>query len=203
MYCNQHRLSTYTRIKSVFRFGFFLFLIGGILVSCETDLAEVDRIASIQEEEPVDISINVTIIYSDSAKVKAKITAPEMRRYHLDNSYIEFQKGIEIIFFDEIGEETQRIRSDYAIQREIEEITEFRGNVKITRSDGLYITTEELIRDEKQNKFYNHVPLTIHSSNGMDTFHGMSFESDGDFNNIVLQNTTGVYHTSGNLLEGN
>jgi len=162
------------------------------LTACETDLKEVDRIAAIQAEEPVDISQDVTVIYSDSAKVKAKMTAPEMRHYNVENPYYEFQKGVTIIFFDENGKETQRITSDYAIQKEAEELTEFRRNVVITRIDGAVIKTEEVIHDQKANTFYNHVPIAFYSKDN--NFMAESFQSDGNFEVINAPNSTFLYN---------
>jgi|SRR5690606_18060648 len=169
-----------------------------LLAACETDLKEVDRIAAIQAEEPVDISLNVTVVYSDSALVKARMTAPEMRRYNVEEPYYEFQKGVTIVFYDENRIETQRITSDYAIQKEAEELIEFRGNVVITRADGSIIKTEELIHDQKANTFYNHVPIEAYFKDGRGNFMGTSFTSDASFENIEVQNATGLY-----LLEDN
>jgi|SRR5690606_21596020 len=161
--------------------------------SCETDLKEVDRIAAIQAEEPVDISTGVTVVFSDSAVVQAKMTAPEMRHYNVDEPYYEFQKGVTIQFYDEQGIESQRITADYAIQKEAEELIEFRGNVVITRADGSVIKTEELIHNQKENTFYNHVPITAFFKDGRGDFMGSSFQADGKFENIVVQNSTGLY----------
>ncbi|MFC3198793.1 LPS export ABC transporter periplasmic protein LptC [Parapedobacter deserti] len=176
----------------------FLFAVAALcsvlmFAACETDLKEVDRIAAIQAEEPVDISLGVTVIYSDSAKVKAKMSAPEMRHYNVEEPYYEFQKGVTIIFYDENGLESQRITSDYAIQKELQELTEFRGNVVITRADGSIIKTEELIHDQKANTFYNHVPIEAYFKDGRGNFMGSSFHSDGNFENIEVQNSTGLY----------
>ncbi len=162
-------------------------------IGCETDLKEVDRIAAIQAEEPVDISQHVTVVYSDSALVKAKMTAPEMRHYNVEEPYYEFQKGVTIVFFDEEGTESQRITSDYAIQKETQELIEFRGNVVITRADGSVIKTEELIHDQKANTFYNHVTIEAYFKDGRGNFMGSSFHSDGSFENIEVQNSTGLY----------
>ncbi len=178
--------------KNIFRFAACVAIATVGLASCETDLKEVDRIAAIQAEEPVDISQNVSVIYSDSAKVKAKMSAPEMRHYNVEKPYYEFQKGVTIIFFDENGIETQRITSDYAIQKEAEELTEFRDNVVITRADGSVIKTEELIHDQKANTFYNHVPIAFYSKGN--NFMASSFHSDGNFENIIPQNSTFLYN---------
>lgn len=179
------------RISAGFAFLLFTLI---FLSSCETDLAEVDRLASIQEEEPFDISYGVTVVYSDSAKVKAKMTAPEMRHYNVEEPYYEFQKGVLIIFYDEEGKETQRITSEYAIQKEVQGLTEFRRNVVITLQNGSVIKTEELIHDEKENIFYNHVPISMYSNDGQNDFQGSSFRSDGNFENIDVENSTFLYH---------
>jgi len=175
--------------------GLAITLVIGAALSagCETDLKEVDRIAAIQAEEPVDISTGVTIIFSDSAQVKARLTAPEMRHYNVEDPYYEFQKGITIIFYDENLQETQRITADYAIQKEKEELTEFRRNVVITRADGSIIKTEELIHDQKANTFYNHAPIEAYFKDGRGNFMGSSFHSDGNFEDIQVQNSTGLY----------
>jgi LPS export ABC transporter protein LptC len=176
-----------------------------LISSCETDLKEVNRIASIKEEEPIDISRGVTVIFSDSARVKAKMTAPEMRQFSgmqgdsvIGESYHEFQKGVKIIFFDEQGDELQNIVSDYAIRRMDQKLVEFKGNVIITRSDGSVIKTEELIHNEEANTFYNHVPIFGFSKDGFSTFQGTSFKSDGDFQNIIIQQSTGITYMQDN-----
>lgn len=179
--------------KNIVRFAACVSIGITLLTSCETDLKEVDRIAAIQAEEPVDISQHVTVIYSDSALVKAKMTAPEMRHYNVEKPYYEFQKGVTIIFYDENGAETQRITADYAIQKEAEELTEFKRNVVITRADGAIIKTEELIHDQKANTFYNHMPIEAHFKDGRGNFMGSSFHADGNFENIEVQNSTGLY----------
>lgn len=178
-------------------------MVFGVLYSCESDLAEVDRIASIQAEEPVDISTGVTIIFSDSATVKARIVAPEMRNYNaVEEPYYEFQKGITIYFYDEQGHETQHITSDYAVRRELAQLVEFRNNVVITRADGVQIKTEELIHDEGANTFYNQMPIAGYSKDGRNTFQGSSFFSDAEFKNIEIQNTTGVMYLEESRVPG-
>lgn len=172
--------------------------------ACETDLREVDRLASIEAEEPVDISRGVTIIFSDSAIVKAKIVAPEMRQYtDTDQPYFEFPNSIVIHFYDPEGVETQQITSDYAVRYEYDQRVEFRQNVVITRADGVRIETEELIYDEKESLFYNSVPIAGYSADGRNTFHGSSFRSDAALKNIEVQNTTGAVVLEGDRIPSN
>lgn len=167
-------------------------LVISVAAACETDTREVDRLANIEAELPVDISRGVTVIFSDSAVVKAKIVASEMRQFmDSDQPYYDFPEGITIYFYDPEGVQTQQITADYAIRYEYEERVEFRHNVVITRADGIRIETEELMHDEKEETFYNSVPIAGFSADGRNTFHGSSFRSDAALKNIEVQNTTG------------
>ena len=123
-------------------------LLGAILsIACENDTRDIDRLANITPEEAVDISKDVTVIYSDSAQVKAELRAPEMRVYHDSTGNYEFKKGVLIIFYDDQAKEMQRVTSKYAMQKPSENLTEFRDNVVITKVDVTVIKTEELIND--------------------------------------------------------
>lgn len=166
------------------------------LSSCENKMSDIDRIASVQEEEAVDISTNVRVTYSDSARVKAVLTAPEMRMYHDSTSNIEFLKGVQIIFYDDDLNETQRITSDYALQRSLDEITEFRKNVVVNMADGSVIKTEEIIYDERNQRYYNTVDIVFFFNDARGNQAATSFTSDHEFKRIEGENMTG-YHVAG------
>ncbi len=175
------------------RLSIYLFaLISGMLTgACENDLRDVERLASIEAEEPVDISYGVTVIYSDSAKVQAKMIAPELRDYNREeNPYFELPKGILIIFYDENQKETQRVTAEYAISRQKERITELKRNVVVTRSDGVVFKSEELIWNENTGRFYNTIPFTITRPNG-DLTSGLSIDTDQDFTDVRIEQQTG------------
>lgn len=169
----------------------------GILLftACENEMKDINAIENIQQEEAVDIYKDVKIIYSDSAIVKAQLTGPELKIYHdttagRNNNY-EFEKGLQIIFYDADGKETQRIRSDYGLQRAKEGITEFRKNVVINMADGSVIKSEEIFYDENQKIYYNSVPITMDFKDARGSLQATSFKSDTDFRNIQGENMTG------------
>ncbi|MGO3655580.1 MAG: LPS export ABC transporter periplasmic protein LptC, partial [Sphingobacterium sp.] len=170
-------------------------LLGAILsFSCENDTKDIDRLANITPEEAVDISKHVTVIYSDSANVKAQLTAPEMHVYHDSTGAYEFKEGILIIFYDEQTDELQRITAKYAIQRPEKGIIEFRDDVVITRSDGMVVKTNELIYEEEEDRYYGSQSITVESNQGRTSAQGTSFTSDGQFNNIVFDNGTALHY---------
>lgn len=168
-----------------------------LLMSCENDLREVEKIANIQQEENVNISKNVTVTYSDSAQVKAELTSPELREYPDSLGIYEFQKGVLIRFFDEFGKESQRIRSDFAVQKVKEGLTEFRKNVLVNMADGSIIKTEELFYDEENQRYYNTQPITFDFKDERGSLQATSFTSDAGFKKIDGQNMTGFYIPSG------
>ncbi|WP_149527237.1 LPS export ABC transporter periplasmic protein LptC [Sphingobacterium hotanense] len=178
-------------------------LLGAILsFACENDMKDIDRMANMKKEEAVDISKHVTVIYSDSARVKAELTAPEMRVYHdttgRNQGDYEFKKGVKIIFFDEFAKENQRITSNYAKQYAESGLIEFRNNVVLTMENGSIVKTEELYYDEKNAKYYNTLPISIEFTDGRGHMRGTSFTSDANFNNVEFQGSTGLYYMNSN-----
>src|SRR5690606_5240609 len=122
-------------VKKLFRLP--LVCLGAmLLIACENDLRDVEKFANIQQEENVNIYKEVTVIYSDSDTIKEELTAPELREYPDSIAMYEFQKGVLVRFFDENNQESQRIRSDYAVQKIEEGLTEFRKNVVLTMANG-------------------------------------------------------------------
>ena len=170
-----------------------------IFVSCENDMKDIDRLANIKDELLVNISKDVTVTYSDSAKVKAVMTSPQMVEYTdtIRLGDIEFPKGVLIVFYGLDKKETQRIKSDYGLQRAKDGIVEFRRNVVITRIDGSVAKTEELFYDEKNARFYNTVPIVFDFKDNTGSTQASSFESNSDFTDIKLQNHTGYRISTG------
>lgn len=163
------------------------------------DLKEVERISSLKIEDPVDISYGVTVIFSDSAVVKAKMTSPELKHFNTKEPYYEFPQGGLLILFDKNGKESERVISDYAIQRENSGITELRKNVIVTRSDGLIIKSEELIWDENQKIFYSNLPVTL-IRQGTEQ-HGTSFWANEDFSLVEATSLVGDFNLGKRKIE--
>lgn len=188
-----HALTTYQRTKT-FKGILGVFVLLFALSSCENDLKEVERISSQKIEEPVDVSYGVTIVYSDSSIVKAKMTSPELKHFNTEDPYYEFPLGGLLILFDKDGNETERVESDYAIQKENSGITELRKNVVVTRSDGLVIKSEELIWDDNKKIFYSNLPVTL-IRNGTEQ-HGTSFWANEDFSLVEATSLVGDFNLS-------
>jgi LPS export ABC transporter protein LptC len=166
-----------------------LFFLCLFLFSCENDLRDVEKLSSQQTEIPVDKSTGVTVIYSDSAKVKAKMITPELLQYKTDKPYTEMKKGVTVVFYDQYQQESSTIRADYAIRRERESIVELRRNVVAVNNKGETFKSEELIWNDALKRFYSNKLVTITS--GENIIHGTSFWANEDFSYYEITQSTG------------
>ncbi|WP_345230408.1 LPS export ABC transporter periplasmic protein LptC [Olivibacter ginsenosidimutans] len=165
-----------------------------LLCSCENDLRDVERIANIDAEEPIDVSYGVTVIYSDSALVKAKLISSKMIKHNIDSPFYEFPKDVLLIFYDKDKKEERRVTSDYGLYFEKKDLVELRHHVVVTMADGTIFRSEELFWDNTKRIFYNTLPLTVTRPNG-DAIEGNFFEADESFKNRKIDGARGVYKT--------
>jgi len=126
------------------------------LSSCGED--DLQKVAKLSKKVSLDTNrtIGVEIIYSDSAKVKAKGFARVLDKVTPSNGAIfsEMPKGVKIEFLDEKQNITGSITSDYAISKEAEKITIFKRNVVVV-NQALTFNTEELTWDENKKMFFS------------------------------------------------
>src|ERR1043166_4327255 len=81
--------------------GILLFLIPlFFLCACENDIRTIKLLTS-PDKLPVETEKDVELLYSDSAKLKLRLKAPEMNRYEGTPNYIELPKGVVLTFYDD------------------------------------------------------------------------------------------------------
>jgi LPS export ABC transporter protein LptC len=170
-----------------------LFVCMLILSSCENSLNDIKKIASEEENKPISRSTDVDIIYSDSAKVKARLTARKMNEY-LDEAkpYREMPNGVKIVFYDDDLKEKGTITADYAVQREKENVIEFRRNVVATNAQGEIFKSDELIDDQAKKILYSNKPVQIIMTNG-DIMNGTGFNSNESLYPWHITQSTGTF----------
>jgi LPS export ABC transporter protein LptC len=178
-----------------------LFICMLILSSCENSLNDIKKIASEEENKPISRSKGVDVIYSDSSKVKARLTAPQMNEY-LDEAkpYREMPKGVKIIFFDDSLKEKGTITADYAVQREKENIIEFRKNVVATNAQGEIFKSDELIDDQAKKILYSNKPVEIIMTNG-NVMNGTGFNSNESLYPWHITQSTGIFHVEDKAMQ--
>lgn len=173
--------------KQAKHFLTFLFVLG-IFTACKNDLKKIKELELKQKGE-VEITKQAEIIYSDSARVKAKINTPILYHYKTTTPYYEMPKGIEVIFYDNNLNQTSRVTSDYAIRKENQKIVELRKNVVATNNKGETFKSEELIWDENQKRFYSNLLVSIITDKA--TISGTSFWAKEDFSYYEIKQGAG------------
>jgi len=170
-------------------FGVLFLVCISFISGCENDLKDVEQISAKKLTVPVDKTIGVTVIYSDSSVVKAKMITPEYLHYKTEKPYIEMKKGVVVIFYDANQQETSRVKSDYAIRRENEKVVELQKNVVATNNKGQTFKSEELIWDEAKGRFFSNRLVSITSQGN--TLFGTNFWSNQDFSYYEINQATG------------
>ncbi|WP_353136343.1 LPS export ABC transporter periplasmic protein LptC [Pseudopedobacter sp.] len=152
------------------------------------DLKKVEQI-NLQSEIQVDTTKGAEIVYSDSAKVKAKLKAPVLLYFKAKNPYYEMPEGIDVVFYDDNLKPSSTVVSDYALRKENEKTVELRKNVVAKNAEGKTFKSEELIWDENTKKFYSNTLVTIVTDQA--TISGTSFWALEDFSYYEIKQGAG------------
>lgn len=159
------------------------------VIACGSgDLKKVGQI-NLQDTVQVDTTKGAEIIYSDSAKVKARLKAPVLLYFKTKSPYYEMPKGIDVVFYDDQLKPTSTVVSDYAIRKENEKLVELRKNVVAKNAEGKTFKSEELIWDENTKKFYSNTLVTIITDQA--TISGSSFWALEDFSYYEIKQGAG------------
>ncbi|MDB5025329.1 MAG: lptC [Mucilaginibacter sp.] len=166
-----------------------------LITGCENDLKDLKKISASEVNKPVEKYTGVDVIYSDSAKVKAHMTAPLMINHKVKKPYTEMPKGVKVIFYDNNLVESSTITADYAVRRDVEKTIELRKNVVGTNAKGDTFTSDELIWDENTKQIHSNKLVHIKMADGSIT-DGSGFTSDENFNHWILTQGTGIIHVN-------
>ncbi len=163
-----------------------------MLFSCKTDIKEVNAIGAARAGLPDMSGENMELFYSDSARLKYRVTTPLYNKYDEENKkYDEFPKGIHAELYEKDGTMVGAITSKYAKKLEDEMLWELRDEVVVINSEGKKLETELLYWDMKKEIVYSdrYTRLTseeniIEGNNG--------FKSDQSLRKPVFNKVTGV-----------
>ena len=162
-----------------------------MLFSCKTNMKDVNAIGN-RDGMPEMAGENMELIYSDSARLKYKVTTPLYNKYNQENNkYDEFPKGIHAELYEKDGTMVGSITSKYAKKLEEEMLWELRNEVVVINADGKKLETDLMFWDMKKEIIYSdrYSRLTsgdqiIEGNNG--------FKSDQSLKKPVFNKITGV-----------
>lgn len=166
-------------------------LILGVIMflSCENDIQQIKSITDIKNF-PTQSANNIEILYSDSAIVKLKVFAPKMARFSTEGEpYVEFKKGIRVLFYNSNQDVESSLTANYAIYHENDDIWEASDNVVVVNTKGEIINTELLIWDKKKETLSSDKFVKITKKD--EIIYGDGFNADQNFTNYTIHNPRG------------
>ena len=115
---------------------------------CACDTSEKDQINAEQfRGEPAAIARDIRMVYTDSLRIKAILTAPLHKDYsNLFLSHSVFPEGVKVVFIDELKRENI-ITADYGTLYDATSLIDLQGNVVLQASDGGLLETPQLFWD--------------------------------------------------------
>lgn len=173
------------------RVGMILFLVL-LLGSCENDIERINMLTD-ESQAPTIQGTNIEVIYSDSAKVQVQILAPAYKQYPMaERPYMEFEKGLEVFFYDDSAKIESELRAEYTIYYMEERLWHATGNVvaqKFGSGDALY--TDELFWDESEQLIYSDSYTRV-ISEGNTLYGKKGFRSHQSLSNWQLIGSSGT-----------
>ena len=155
------------------------------LFSCANDMETIKKIID-TNIEPDLIGENVTMLYTDSARLQMKFIAPLVKQFNsAKEQRREFPEGLQVWFYEKTGELKAEISANWAKQDIETEIWEARSNVVIINSEGRKLETEQLFWDRMKGNVYSVKYTKITSKDGT-VATGDTFTSKQDFSEWKL-----------------
>lgn len=138
----------------------------------------------------VETTHDVVVLYSDSARLRVRISGPMSKRstrgYSVEE---EFPNGVFVEFLNGAGAVESWLKADYAIRIESDKKVITRGNVVLENVKGEKIEGPELIWDERKREIYSDRFVKI--TKGEEIIYSYSFRSDEMFSRVELKASEG------------
>jgi LPS export ABC transporter protein LptC len=166
-----------------------LFFISSILfvLACTNEPKELRAVLP-KHDMKIEIAEDVTILYSDSAIVRVRITSPALKRYESrGENYDEFPQGLLVEFLDDRKKPKSWLKADYAIRKENAKKIFVEDNVVLYNKRNDQLMTSELIWDENAEELYTSKAVKIAQPAQGDTIFGFGFKADQEFTRFEIQ----------------
>ncbi|MBR9861640.1 LPS export ABC transporter periplasmic protein LptC [bacterium] len=178
-------------VKSLYK---AVILVAAFFVSCDSKYSADDLadLAKTDEALSVETATGVSIVYTDSGIMRAKIFAPLMKRYpDAEDPYLEMPDGVKAVFYNERGEVQSTLVGNYAINYEAKDLITIRDSVRVVNKNDEEIKSDELHWDKKERKIYSDKDVRIRERNEK-ILYGKGFESNETFTKYRIKQLTGT-----------
>jgi LPS export ABC transporter protein LptC len=165
---------------------FFIYIAGmTILYSCKNG----GQVEELQPYKGPLIEVDdVETLYTDSSRLKVRLTAPKEQEFEKGNR--EFPKGINIEFYDEKQVKTSVLTANYGKYNKEKNLYTVTGNVIVRNlKEGKSLKTEVLNWNQITEKVYTEENVTIQTPE--DILWGKGLDADQSFEHYKIREPKG------------
>lgn len=164
-----------------------------LFVSCADSTQALNEINS-DRQEPLGTAWNIRMIYTDSIKIQAILTAPKHIDYtNLSFRYAEFPEGLKVVFYDNLERENEVI-ADYGILYNDTKLIDLKGNVRLQSHDGSLLTTNQLFWDAESEWLFTEKPFRFEDSDY--NFDALRLDTNKEFTKFQTGSLIGTVKVS-------
>jgi LPS export ABC transporter protein LptC len=174
-------------IRIIYIIGLFLALF--TLLSCENDVEKINFLTG-KKLVPLESTRNITLIFSDSGHVTARLISPLVERYEGDSSFVEFKEGLKLEFFNNQKQVESRLTAKYAIKYNRSGIMEAKNKVEVLNQKGEVLNCEHLVWNQSTHQIYSNTFVKIKTVD--EIIFGDGFESNEDFSKYKIKKIRGT-----------
>ncbi len=158
--------------------------------SCTNDLRDVMALPKTQLS-PNQVGDTVTMLYTDSAKLKIMVSANRMLVFtdNVSEPFTILPKGVFVTFFDEAEKVSATLKANYGVRYENSKRMEVKYAVEVVNAEGTKLETERLVWDETTRRIYTDAFVRI--TTATEIIMGKGMESNQDFSKYELKQVTG------------
>ncbi|XZF14768.1 LPS export ABC transporter periplasmic protein LptC [Chitinophagaceae bacterium MMS25-I14] len=160
------------------------------LSACHNDPKEVSALTggSVAQE---DKATDVTIIYSDGGKVKARLYAKEfIRNDKAKYPYTDMKKRVYVEFFNDSMKVDNTLSAKYARYYDAQQNVLVRDSIVVKNRKGEQLNTEELVWNQQKQRFFTEKFVRITTPTRM--LYGDGLEANQDFTWYTIKHLKGT-----------
>ena len=170
-----------------------LLFLSSLLFACSNKDIDKVKISSNSGLIPTERGINISINYTDSGYLKARVYAPLLERYSNEElNYSEMKQGIKAYFYESNGKVSSFIKAKYAKRNERTLSMLVKDKVEVVNDEGDTIQTEEWIWDETKDLISTDKHVSIKSKDKI--IYGTGLETKTDFKHPKIFNIKGIVY---------
>jgi LPS export ABC transporter protein LptC len=159
------------------------------LLGCENDMKDV--IAFSKKRTSVEEGTHIESYLSQNAKMKARLTAPVMKRYLTDSPYVEFPNTLHVDFFTDSAKVETQLDALYGRYKQNENRVFLRDSVRVFNLTGDTLYCRELWWDQQKEKYFTDQPVRIHRPRGQILYGNYGLEANQNLTDIQIKSGSG------------